>query len=233
MWHHQGLTTDGQSLIEDFTAWNITEIGIDLHYSGRITISNSKLLGYYEVANGYGVMNNSLVHDLTLLNNYIAGFEVGVQAALRRSTIIVGGYIQALKGVLVEKAHDTTRTVYISNVSFGSLSPAQLQGRTASTVYMSGKYDFNDFLFRHMETLYDSDFVRINNGGVALDLYYLEQSPNFVPFPAGLAAGRVPPQYLNKSNAQLFAEYGISYAGVMAANTFRPAGINGFARYVN
>src|SRR5690606_35899662 len=73
IWHHQGLTTDGQSLIENFTAWNITDVGIDLHYSGRIAIRNSKLLGFYEFANGYGVMNNTLVHDLTLINNYIAG----------------------------------------------------------------------------------------------------------------------------------------------------------------
>ncbi|WP_428305276.1 G8 domain-containing protein [Lacipirellula sp.] len=230
IWHLQGQMTDGVSLIDDFAAWNITEVGIDLHYTGHVTVRNSKLSSFYEYAFGYGVQSNSMVHDLVLVDNSIIGFAVGVEAPVRRSTAIIGGYIQAVQGVFVEKGHDTNRSVYISGVTFGTLSASRLQGRTQQFVTMSGKYDFNDFLLRRLSSLYDGDSVTLVNNGQDLNLYYEEQLPNFVPFPSSLAAGQVPTAYLNKTNAQLYAEFGISFAGEVVANAFRTVGINGLVR---
>ena len=48
IWFHQTMLTDAPSLIEGFTSWNTPLFGIELQYSGQVTIQNPRLFGIFQ-----------------------------------------------------------------------------------------------------------------------------------------------------------------------------------------
>ncbi len=215
IWFHQLLMTDGETLIKDFTSWNTVLYGIDLSYSARIKVVDSKLIGDLRSFSGYGVLSNRLTRDITFENLQVEGFWTGIYAPPRGDTVVIGGRYANVRNFYIEKGHDTVRTVTVAGaVQFGVLSAAQLRNRTPYNFYLSGRFNLNDFLNRQFESLMSSDSIRVSiNGSPAMLLQYFEQSGSVKPFPALDAQELVPRDYIGKTNWQLWQLYGVAFGG--------------------
>ncbi|RIK83993.1 MAG: hypothetical protein DCC67_05440 [Planctomycetota bacterium] len=232
VWRHMATMTDRYGVIDSFTAWNTWSIGVDVHYSGRLMIRNARLIGDGDGLAHIGVRTNFLTKDVIIEDSEVRGFDIGVVPPVRGENAVNGGFIEAATGVYVEKGHAEGRTLQIAGVLFEALSAARLDGRTPYVIYLTGPYDFEPSPARKTSSLFTEDVITYQPfaSDTALRLYYLEQMPSFVPFPAATAAGYVPEQYLNKTNQQLFDLYGIVYRGGMTPeNSFSISLINGRA----
>jgi DNA polymerase III psi subunit len=234
IWHHMTFMPDGVTAINDFTSWNSRISGMELHYVGRALVINPKLLGD-ELYTQTGIVTNRLTHDVTILRPYIAGFNIGIDMPVRRNTILYGGYIAAVQALFIEKGHDTLRTVSIlGSINFARLTPSQLQGRVQQSIVLSGEYSFKYPFFqdRRVDSLLSQDRILVNFPGYfAGRLYYHEQTPFYMPFPAATSTGYVPAEYLNKTNSQLASELGISFGGgLLPAGLTTIAGVSGLVK---
>jgi hypothetical protein len=232
MWFHQMQMTDGDSKIERFTSWNTALAGISMHYTGHVQIDGAKLLGVLDAFNGIGIATNSFVHDLTITNLTAIGFEVGVDAPVRRSTVINGAMIAAVQAIQIEKGHDAIRSVAIfGNISISNLTTQQLRGRTPWKVYMYEKFDFQGSSSRRLDSYTSADrIVWAPYGSSVWQLYYNEQVSWFTPFPSATAAGYFPDSYLNRNNYQLSRDLGVSFGGeIVPADAVVLSGIRGYA----
>jgi hypothetical protein len=70
-------------------------------------------------------------------------------------------------------------------------------------------------------------------GSTPYRVSFYQQAENYVPFPSATSSGFMPNEYLNKTNAQLQSQYGVSFAGEalsMSSVTTLPQ-IYGLVRY--
>jgi hypothetical protein len=229
VWYHQTFMTDGPSRIEDFKAWNLTQFGIELIYSGQVTVHNATLLGDLgdfkappeKTAPLTGVSTNWLAHDMRFENMHIEGFEIGIDVPVRRSTVIASAYINAVQAIYIEKGHDTLRNVTISGpTTLVTPTAAQLGGRTHYKVYLtlSGLPPDGSlqFIGRLMPSFFSQDVIRYSPSGAApAMLLFLEQRGDYVPFASPSPSPKVPASYLDKSNEELWAQFGKAFAGGM------------------
>ena len=149
-------------------------------------------------------------------NAWIEGFEFGIDAAARRATSVVGGYFKNVTNIYIEKGQDTMRSVFVWLTNFARPTTTQLRGRRPYDIYATGRFDLKNFLDRKVDSLFSSDQIIVNLGELRGRMYYYEQSPYYVPFPSSVSQGYVDSAYLNKSNAQLKNEFGISFGGEIA-----------------
>jgi hypothetical protein len=217
IWKHMLVMNDGEGLVNSFTAWNISSVGIDVHYSGRLRIRNARLLSTAEnYAYGAGINTNFLTQGITIEEGVILGFQVGVKAPVRRSTNIIRGYIAAAIGIDVEKGEATARVVNVKGTIFRDLPAAALSGRTQKNIYLHAPYDFEYRPARRDDSLYAEDFVYYSpDSGGRYRLYFDEQAPAFIPFTTSNAVGHVPTQYLGLTNQQLRTQFGLVLRGGM------------------
>jgi hypothetical protein len=229
IWFHQTSMTDGESVIDQFTSWNSVIAGIDVWYSGHVTVRDALLIN--QDFKGTGISSNSVTHDLAVVNCNILGFEIGIDAPVRRSTAIWGGYISAVTGVFIEKGHDSIRSVDIGGpITFAPLTSSQLLGRTQYRVFLSGEMNPEEFNMRKVESLVSSDRIRYAPAGSApLALYYVEQYPYYIPFRSGAVAGYVPDEYLGKTNMQLKHDFGVMFGGRLTPTYSGAPLVRGFA----
>ena len=229
IWRNLQVMNDRMSVVDGFFGWNISNVGIDIHYNGAVRVRNSVVLGDLQRYMGIGIRANFLTTGIVIENTELLGLELGVKAPVRQRTIIQGGAIAAVTGIEVEKGHAANRTVDISGVRFTTLSAAALNGRVQRNIYLFGPYDFMLAPARRVESLYSEDVVHYTPlGGEEVRLYYEEQLPSFVPFTQQNAAGYVPSLWMNLTNQQLQTLFGIRLRGGMApASAMRIPGVFG------
>jgi hypothetical protein len=235
LWHHMLETTDQNTYIDDFTVWGARQSGIALSYAGHVTIRNARLINDVNNVRGTGVFTNDFVQDVNIQNLTVIGYNVGVDAALRGATNINNAYFAAAQAVYVAKGTSDTRKVYISgDVTFATLTSTQLKGQTQYDVYATGAYNPQSFVSSQQRKLFAQDLIVVAvNGASVYRVSFNEQLSSHVPFPSSTATGVVPSEYLNKTNAQLYSLYGVSFAGevlTMAQVTQLPR-VYGLVRY--
>jgi DNA polymerase III psi subunit len=236
IWHHMTLMTDGTTVINNFTAWNLQYAGIDLEYVGRVSITNSKLLGDRNYYAGVGIATNRLTHDVAIANSTVDGFEVGIDVPVRRTSYITATQITAVQGLFIEKGYDTIRSVTVDpSVAISSPTTAQLRGRRYYAVFATAKFSFEYpmFLDRRVDSLLSQDVIRLAyNGSATGQLYYFEQAPGYIPFPSSTSYEYVPSAFLDKTNTQLQAEFGVSLGGsVLPMGAMFRIALNGLVRF--
>jgi hypothetical protein len=212
LWFHQTHMNDGQTLIDDFTAWNLRYTGIDLRYSARITIRDAVLVGDMGFFRGYGVNSNHITGDMTFENLHIEGFETGLVAPPLRRNVINGGTFNNVTNIEITGAFDTIRSLEIdADLTYRTATPSQLGFRQQLTLAADGQIDFRR---RTLEAMLAPDHITLTrNDSTVAQLYFFEQRPTHVPFPAELAQGYVPDEYLNLTNQELREQFGISLGG--------------------
>jgi hypothetical protein len=226
--------TDGQTYIRNFTSWNSRYAGIDLLYTGQTSVINPKLIGnqFYD---GYGINTNRLTHDITITNPQIDGFENGVVVPVRRTSVIQGGRINAVKGVYVEKGHDTIRDATITGVTVTTPTLAQLRDRQHYDLYATADFSFQypDFLDRKVESLLSQDTILASiNASPLAQVYFYQQSPRYLPFRNATSYSYVPDAFLNKNNKQIALQAGVSFGGeLLPKNVVQLTGFYGLVQY--
>ena len=222
IWDHLAAMEDAESYINGFTAWNIRYAGIDIHYSSNITISDATLLAFGEfAADSYGINTNWAVQDINFQNVRTEKFEVGIDLPLRGTNEVTGGHFSALLGLLIEKGQTATRSVTIAGaITFARPSAAQIAGRPCYEIYLSGALNFDSYPSGAPEVFEEDKIYLAANGQTPVRLYYVQQLPGFIPFPAAIASGYLPAEYLNKTNLQLWSEFGLAFNSKMF-----PAGV--------
>ncbi len=230
-WFHLTHMPDGQSYIDNTTTWNTGGQGFFNPYTGRTTIRNALVLGK---VNGGGVWGtafdrNNVTNNMTYENVRAEGWEVGIDVAVNRATVIKDGIFRAVRAIEISSTEDTIRTVdIIGDPQFLPLTAQQLGGRQQFEIYLNGEISMRN---RDIETYFSPDIVRL--GTVRFNnhqVYYFKQAADFVPFPASATADLtwLPPEIVGKTNAQLWEQYGIAPGGVVApADAVVVEGING------
>ncbi len=234
IWHHMNFMTDSETYIRNFTSWNNRFSGIDLHYVGQMSIINPKLIGnqYYY---GYGIETNRLTHDITIVNPQIDGFETGIAMPVLRNSMVTGGNINAVKGIYIEKGHDTIRNATITGLTVTSPTIAELDGRQHYDVYATANFSFEfpNFLDRKVDSLFSQDSILVSVNGSRLgQVYFYEQSPRYLPFQYSTSHSYVPDGYLSKNNKQLAIQFGVSLGGrLLPSNTVQLPDFYGLIQY--
>ena len=214
-WFHLTHMNDGQSYIEDFTSWNTRGQGMFTPYTGRTTISDSTLIGNKNRPSGTGINRNNVTNNMTYQNLRIDGFNIGISAPVNGQTTVTDGHFETVQAINVQRAHDSLRVVVVNgNPNFVELNYSQLDGRAQYDIFLSGDLDPMN---HDLETYFSPDViklgtVRFNNHQV----YYHEQAADFVPFPSGQVPNFIPTEVQDKSNADLWNEFGIATAGAVA-----------------
>lgn len=213
-WFHQTNSNAGQSHIDDFTAWNVGR-GIFTPYTGRTTIRNATLVGNSDRPRGTAIGRNDVTNQMTYEDMHVAGWDVGISVPVNRTTVIDGGHFEAIRAIDVRRAHDTLRTVDITgDPTFVTLTDSQLRGREQFDIYLNGDISLKN---RDLDTYFSPDIVRL--GTVRFNnhqVYYHIQAAGFVAFTEDGSPEWIPPELIGKTNTELWQQYGIAPAGVIA-----------------
>jgi hypothetical protein len=220
VWYNLYLVNNAnlESLVQNFTAWGLTNNAVQINYSGQLTLQNVWALGNLQdpVASAAITGNNNYFLNVSYINDRVEGWAVGIMAPGRGGqNVIQGGYFNNIKNIDIvaeSPIQSTDRVVRIEgNPVFGTLPGGPQQ----YTVYLEPqslrplRQDIT-LLFRPEHDLLDTVFF---NGK---QLYFAEQAANFVPFPAATAAPYIPAALIGLTNQQLWQQYGLAINGAVA-----------------
>ncbi len=239
-------THSSRSVIEDFTVSHASGNAIEIPYTNNTTFKNVTLIGNLAKPTYVGIERNSVTQNIVYDHVNVQGFANGINAPLNGINTIVGGTFNNVKNINIVTSSNKTREVHINDASpadpvvfinnlqqlvNGVLTPVK-----QFDIYMEANFQP---LFSDLTKLFNPDVVQIglvsHNGQ---QVYFYEQAAGFTPFPSTAqankslfgpkAAAYVPADLLNKTNAQLFAQYGLAIGGVVApANAVSDPLING------
>jgi len=226
-WFHLTHMNDGQTIIDGFTSWNTASNGVFTPYTGRTTLKDVTVIGNHSRPSGTGFGRNDVTNNMTYDNVTVDGFEVGISVPVNRATVINNGRFHAIRAIEIRGAQDTIRTVDINgDPEFSTLTKSQLQGKTQYDVYLSGEISLKN---RDIETYFSPDIVRL--GTVRFQdrqVYYHKQAANAIPFPSATSPSWLPPELLDKTNLEIWSQYGIAPGGIVApADAVQVERING------
>ncbi len=237
---------DSRSVIENFKVFSVSTNAIEIPYTANMTFRNVTLTGNVALPRNVGIQRNAITQDIIYDHVTAQGFEIGINAPLRGTNTIIGGKLNNLRNINIVTAADRNRVIEINDAS--PTDPVQFINnlkKVVNGVLTSVKqYDIYldaNFrpLFDDITTLFNPDRIRIglvtHNGQ---QVYFHEQAAGFTPFPSTTqsnttlfgpkAAAYVPADLLDKTNAQLVAQYGLAIAGIIApANAIPNPQING------
>lgn len=239
-------THNSRSVIDNFKVFSVTSNAIEIPYTRNMTLRNVTLTGNPAIPRNVGIQRNAITQNITYDHISTLGFEIGISAPLRGTNSIIGGRFNNLRNINIVTAADRDRVIEINDASptdpvkfVNSLKP--LVNRVPTSVKQYDIYMDANFrpLFNDITTLFNPDVIRIglvtHNGQ---QVYFHEQAAGFTPFPSTTqfnttlfgpkAAAYVPAELLDKTNAQLVAQYGLAIAGIIApANAIPNPHVNG------
>ncbi len=205
------------------TVWAGTPISVQ--YTRHFTIADSTFTGNTRRPGGSFMRRNSVTGWGNFENLNVRGWYWGVNVPLRGLNQIIGGSYENVRDIYISTTMDDNRLVQIlGDIRFPDLTDRQLtryNRRTRQTyvlkrhhVYLRTNYNpkHND-----LTRLFARDIIRL--GTLKYNdhqLFYYAQAADFVPFKSGSAASYVPPELIDKSNAQLWAEYGMAIGDAVA-----------------
>ena len=206
------------SVVEGFRAWNNGSKAMFIPYTNRLVVRNSMLTGNVNRPSSTGIGRNDVTKNITYESNTIAGFRTGIDAPVNGQNFVTGGVFNNGTNILVSTANERGRMLDIGGgVLF--LSPA---AEALAAAGIDAHYDISlraNFDPKHQDItrVFNADVIKLGtvkyNG---VQLYYNEQAADFVPFVKGEAQPYVPRCLLNKTNAQLWAKYGLAVGGTVA-----------------
>ena len=200
------------SVIDNFTAFDVDE-GIATLYTSNTIFRNVTLIGDVNHPSGTGFRTTDVTNDIVFDHVIVEGWEIGIDAPIQGPATVIGGDFNDVVGIEIRPAVRSNDLVDISGANFESLTSAALAGRQQLDVDAVDQYLSDD-----LTQLYDHGDVR--PAAITLDgeqLYFPEQAADYVPFQSGMTNGSpIPNEFLDKTNAQLFEEYGLAIGGFVA-----------------
>ena len=219
-WFHLlGARHAGRSVVEGLKVWSVgSGTSVFIPYTNNTTFKDVSLVGNLARPVGTGIGRNDVTSNIVFDTVRAEGFAVGVRVPVNGITTIQGGFFRNVRNIEVTTAMSKSRVVAINGVGqFGVLGAAALNGRTQHDIFMQANFNPKEL---DLSRLFNPDVIllgTVNYNGK--QLYYLEQAAGFVPFKSGSAAAYVPAELLDKTNQQLFDQYGLALGGVVAPAT--------------
>ena len=207
------------STFDGLTGWNIRHVGLQVDYTARVTFSNVRLHGFGD-EDTIGVSANQYQNQKTLnFDNFtVEGFGIGM-ATPPQGDVTISGTFSNLIDFDIENPQRTQRTMNFNDIVFGELSGAFDEGLVADrTIFvLTANFEVNDD--KHSAFFLLPDRINLNFGDFAGQaLYFNEQHPDFVPMPSqpeDSESVMIAPEFLGKTNQQLFDEFGLSFGGAL------------------
>jgi hypothetical protein len=202
------------TIIDKFTAFDVG-IGVASHYMSNTIFKDVTIIGNVDAPKGLGFYSSDGSDNLTYDNVTTTGLETGIDAPGNGPATIIGGYFNDVKGIYIQPGGVSDRAITITGAEFGTLTPAALAGSQQFDVFAIDPFSsaIND-----VTKLYYDGTVRPS--AITIDgqqLYFPEQVADYVPFSSIVTPGvPIPAELVGKSNAQLFAEYGLTIGGFIA-----------------
>lgn len=217
------------SLIEDFTVWNSSKFGIELHNCERLTFSNLTLINdASQPDDRIGIMNQITVANRTnWLNCTVKGFTTGMVPPMQGEVHICGGaFTNETDLMLVPPQRDSrvpgnARDLRIEGVNFGTdaqifaprgETPIMMAGREA----LEGEVPFIEYEFQQRFFMIP-DRIMVDLPGLPdRRLYYEQQEAQYTPITSdniGDATGAYRSLIENATNQELFDQTGLAFAG--------------------
>jgi hypothetical protein len=208
-------THNVRSLVAGCTFWDTPDGGIDLPYTLNTTIRDTTVVGRpSQRFPTVGIGINNATKFLTLERVAVSGFRVGIDVPTRGHTLVDGARLDNEINVRITSPVQPGRRTVLRNNAF--------TGRRGDIDYFLADPDcqFNGDL----SLLFDRDVLLVEDSRLPRrTLYWPEQHPNAVPFPAGEVA-----QLRGKTARQLMEQYGMAVAGSLAPpGAERRAGVRG------
>lgn len=196
---------------------------LSIQYTNNLTVSACQFIGNERAPGGSMMRRNNVTRSITFENLSALWWYYGVNVPVNGHNKIVNGTFMNVRDIYISTTKDDNRLVEIlGDVQFPDLTEAQLtRGRgsrqrllTRHHIYLRTNFrpDDND-----ITRLFARDIIRL---GTLMyqdhQLFYHAQAADYVPFPADSAADYVPVSLIDKTNAELWAQYGLSIGDAVA-----------------
>jgi hypothetical protein len=206
-------------------------------YTNDITFRNVTAWGNLSNPHSTAFDRNDVTRNAVYDHVLAEGFNVGINVAVNGSSTIDGGTFDNLRNILINTANDRGRTVDINDGAAGdpiqfldnlvqttTVGGLKVQTpRTQWDIYLQSKFNPRE---QDISRLFNPDVIQlgtVRRNGV--QLYYLEQAANYIPFPStdgvpnspgSAAPAWVPSSLLDLTNEQLYAQFGLAIGGIVA-----------------
>lgn len=252
-WFHlRDAGHSGRSVVEDFKVWGNRGRGIHTPYTHNITFKNVTALRSINSPGDTAFSGNDVTKNVRYENVTVEGWGTGISMPRNGENVVEGGVFNNVVNIDIRTAGDVRRTIDLNGfIDFRTPTPAALGNRVAWNINLRG-----DFQPKHndLTRMFSPDIVRLGTVKMAgKQIYYREQDADFVPFPkeeftvqgakakpqkmqygpdgkpiAPQAAPYVPREMYNKTNAQLFNQYGLAIGAAIAPkDAVEIPGVNG------
>lgn len=203
------------------TIWTGTALTIP--YTRNLTVSTSEFLGNTRRPGGSAMRRNNVTSAAVFDNVIVRGWFYGLNIPVNGHNQVIDGVYQNVRDIYISTTKDDNRLVEIlGNVQFPALTQRQLtRGRGArqrvyerKEIYLRTNYNpkHNDLTRLFMRDIIRLGTIKYQNK----QLFYYAQAADFVPFPSASARDYVPVELIDKSNQQLWDEYGLSIGDAIA-----------------
>lgn len=221
--HLLGARHSGRTVVKDVVTVN-TRDAFRMNYTNQLTVQDSVFLGRLSgfLGGGWRAMKrNDVTRNIVFDNISLLGWHQGINIPVNGINRVIDGQFQNVKDIVVSTTNDDNRLVEISgNPEFADLDPSQLKHPKRDIQYDRHRiYLVTRFNPKHrvIYKLFYRDIIRLGTIEYAnKQLFYHAQAQDFVPFPAGEAADYVPLEFIDRTNGELWAQYGLSIGDAIA-----------------
>jgi hypothetical protein len=192
------------SVIDTFTAWDVTDGVSAVTYTARLTIQNSSLMANV-AAPGVGILmaGGGYTANLTVSGTSVTGFGTGLLLPSRGQNRVAGGYWDNQTNFQIPPQVsdvDSSRLVQFTGpIAFGP--------HTQLAFTLAGPQD----PVTDPNTFFVPQQILLPDGR---QLYYTAQAASYVPFPS--TGPLTPVQLVGLTNQQLWSQYGLAIDGAVA-----------------
>lgn len=203
-----------RSQIKNVTMVN-NKLGMDIDYTRNTDLKNLVIIGYPSKVSTVGINRNGVTNSILYENLTVKYFDIGIMIPVNGKNIVRGGVYQNVEDIHVTTLEDINRTVDIEgDIQFLDLTADQLDGRKKYEIYLQTTLNFMDNDITH---LFEADVIKLGTVRYhGKQIYFYEQAYDFVPFPKATAAAYVPAEFIDKTNTQLWEEFGLAIGGAVA-----------------
>ncbi|MDB4459083.1 hypothetical protein N9059_00760, partial [bacterium] len=196
---------------------------LTIPYTHNLRVEDCEFVGYERRAGGRAMRRNSVTKSITFEDLSVRWWYYGLDMPLRGQNVVDGGVYQNIRDIYISTTRDDDRLIdIVGDIEFLELTDRQrTYHRRGVTTVHPRHYGYlrTNFNPKHndLTRMFARDIIRL--GTIMYEnkqLFYYAQAADFVPFPADSANSYVPVELLDKTNGQLWAEYGLSIGDAMA-----------------
>lgn len=200
--YHLHDSTHGQSsYFENSSFWNNT-VGVMPYFTQDIVLRNLQVIHVPDGNYNHGILAHIVDGNITYENLVVTGYHTGINMPRWGNNIVRGGHFNnAVHDILLPTAAWHDRSVLITGLS----------GTPKITLFE----DLWPIQYNDASVFFVTDRVVLDFGAFDdLQVYYLRQHANLVPFPD--PRPDVPAIYVGKTNQFLWDNYGMALSGAIA-----------------